>query len=237
MTYCYEGAELEVFRHAVNWKGYYAAHLRPFITGDTLEVGAGLGGTSRFLCNGTQRSWTCLEPDASLRNELDKSLADDPLGVPTRTLPCTVADLGPGELFHTIIYIDVLEHIEDDRGELEACAAHLRTGGRVIVLAPAHAWLFSPFDRAVGHYRRYSKSRLARLTPARLELVSAFYLDSVGMLASAANRAILKGDSPTPAQVWFWDSTLVRLSRIFDPLTGRRIGKTVVAVWGTRDAG
>src|SRR5438093_3106046 len=126
MTYCYEGAELEVFRLAVNWKAYYAAHLRRFITGDTLEVGAGLGGTPRCLCDRTQRSWTCLEPDGSLRDALETSLAEDPLSVPTRTLQCTVADLAPAELFDTIIYIDVLEHIENDRGELEASAAHLR---------------------------------------------------------------------------------------------------------------
>jgi hypothetical protein len=231
MTYCYEGTELEVFQHAVNWKAYYSAHLRPFMTGDMLEVGAGLGGTSRFLCDGTQRSWTCLEPDANLRKALEKSLAEDPLRVPTRTLGCTVADLAPAELFDTIIYIDVLEHIENDRGELETTAPHLRPGGSVIVLAPAHSWLFSPFDRAIGHYRRYSKSQLTRLTPGGLELASAFYLDSVGLLASAGNRTILKHSAPTPAQIRFWDSALVPLSRIVDPLTGRRVGKTVVAVW------
>jgi SAM-dependent methyltransferase len=231
MTYCYQGGELDVFRRAVNWKGYYSAHLKPFITGDTLEVGAGLGGTSRFLCDGTQRSWTCLEPDPRLRDALEKSLVEHPLSVPARTLECTVADLAAGELFDTIIYIDVLEHIENDRAELETSAAHLRAGGTIIVLAPAHDWLFSPFDRAVGHYRRYSKSQLVRLTTAQLELTSAFYLDSVGLLASAANRAILRDATPTARQIWFWDSALVRLSRIVDPLTRRRVGKTVIAVW------
>jgi hypothetical protein len=91
--------------------------------------------------------------------------------------------------------------------------------------------LFSPFDRAVGHYRRYSKARVARITPDGLHLLTACYLDSVGMLASLTNRLFLGEASPTLRQVQFWDSTLVRLSRALDPLTGRRIGKSVAAVW------
>lgn len=231
MTFCYPGGELEMFQHAVNWKAYYASHLRRVIRGDTLEVGAGIGGTSRFLCDGGQRSWTCLEPDGRLRERLQASLAAKPLPVPFRVLEWTVADLPSAEQFDTVLYIDVLEHIEDDHGELERSAQHLRPGGRIVLLGPAHDWLFSPFDRALGHYRRYSKSRLARITPSSLQLLSAFYLDSVGMLASLANRMLLREALPTVGQIRFWDSTLVRLSRAIDPLTGRRIGKSVVAVW------
>jgi SAM-dependent methyltransferase len=231
MTFRYVGEELDLFRHAVNWKRYYASRLLPFITGDTLEVGAGIGGTSRFLCDGSQRSWTCLEPDRTLMDSLKAVLHADPLPVPVRVLPGTVADLPTDEHFDTILYIDVLEHIMDDRSELDRSSAHLRPGGLIVVLSPAHDWLFSPFDRAIGHYRRYSIGRLRELTPHRMRLASAFYLDSVGMVASLANRLLMKKASPTLAQIRFWDSTLVRLSRVLDPITGRRVGKTVIAIW------
>ncbi len=231
MTFRYVGQELDLFKHAVNWKRYHASRLHPFITGDTLEVGAGIGGTSRFLCDGRQRSWTCLEPDSALMNGLQAVLHADPLPVPARMLPGTVADLRADEQFDTILYIDVLEHIIDDRAELERSSVHVRTGGVIVALSPAHEWLFSPFDRAIGHYRRYSIGKLRELTPRGMELASAFYLDSAGMLASLANRMLLKEASPTRAQIRFWDSTLVRLSRVLDPVTSRRVGKTVIAVW------
>jgi SAM-dependent methyltransferase len=231
MTFSYQGSELDVFQHAVNWKTYYASRLRRFVVGDTLEVGAGIGATSRFLCDGTQQSWTCLEPDAHLLDRLRESFAGTPLPVPTRLVQGSVADLTHADQFDTLLYIDVLEHIEDDRGELARSAGHVRPGGRIIVLSPAHNWLFSPFDRAIGHYRRYSTTSLAAVTPPGLELTSIFYLDSVGLLASCANRLFLKESSPTVAQIRFWDGVLVRMSRLMDPLTGGRLGKTVIAVW------
>ena len=40
--------------------------------------------------------------------------------------------------FDCILYIDVLEHIENDRQELIEAKKRLKPGGRLIILAPAH---------------------------------------------------------------------------------------------------
>ena len=70
----------------------------------------------------------------------------------------TLASLDPEVKADTILYIDVMEHIAGDRQEMADAAARLRPGGHLIVLSPAHQWLFSPFDEAIGHYRRYTDS-------------------------------------------------------------------------------
>jgi len=230
-TYSYVGNELELFQHATRWKAYYARDLRPFIAGDVLEVGAGLGATSRFLCTGHQRSWTCLEPDPGLHRQLESSLDVNPLACPGRALLGTVASLPSEDRFDTILYVDVLEHIEDDRGELTGSAARLRPGGHVVVLAPAHQGLYSPFDKAVGHCRRYSKRSLLAAAPATLRPVAAYYLDAVGMAASLANRLLLRAFMPTYDQLMFWDRVLVPASRVIDPILAHRLGKSVVVVW------
>ena len=59
--------------------------------------------------------------------------------------------------FDCILYIDVLEHIEDDRAQIDAAARLVRGGGHVVILSPAHHWLFSEFDKSIGHFRRYNK--------------------------------------------------------------------------------
>src|SRR3954449_7275000 len=62
----YVGDELEVFAGAVRWKRYFGTQLRPFIRGNVLEVGAGLGSTTKVLYQDEVESWTCLEPDVKL---------------------------------------------------------------------------------------------------------------------------------------------------------------------------
>jgi SAM-dependent methyltransferase len=235
IAYRYEGDELGLFEHAVNWKRYFNSHIAGHIRGHVLEVGSGLGGTTRLLCDGRQSRWTALEPDASLAELMRQRLASEPLPSPIEVQVGTLADLPAGALFDTILYIDVLEHIQDDRAEMGRAAAHLAPGGRVVVLAPAHQVLYTPFDKAIGHYRRYSAATLRAAAPTSLREERVFYLDSVGLLASLGNRLLLRSAHPSLRQIRFWDRVLVRASRLTDPLFGRRLGKTVVGIWQRED--
>ena len=230
-TQDYIGDELELFEIATTWKAYFARHLAPFISGDVAEVGAGLGGTTRLLCTGAETTWTALEPDADLCSEISRKLAAGTLPKTVTPIVGTLADLEPEVLFDTILYIDVLEHIEHDKAEVERAAAHLKPGGHLIVLAPAHQSLYTPFDKAIGHFRRYTKSSLLALEPSGLQVHKAFYLDSVGMLASLANKLLLKQAQPKRSQIRFWDRVLVPASKLFDVLTAKALGKTVIAIW------
>lgn len=227
----YPGNELSLFAGARNWKQYYAAALRPFLRGDVLEVGAGLGESTPYLQSDAVRSWLCLEPDATLARALEAKCATLAHADRTRVQHGTLEDLDAGPLADAILYLDVLEHIEDDRAELERAVARLRPGGALIVLAPAHMALFSPFDRAIGHFRRYNRRMLRALAPAALVERRLFYLDAVGMLCSLANRLVLRASQPTVANLAFWDRWMVPVSRALDPLTGHRLGRSVVAIW------
>ncbi|MGH7358166.1 MAG: class I SAM-dependent methyltransferase, partial [Candidatus Rokuibacteriota bacterium] len=107
-----------------------------------LEVGAGLGSTTRHLCDGSQRAWLCLEPDMAMAARLAGAIARGALPACCRARAGTIRDLPPDARFDAILYVDVLEHIEDDAAELVAAARALRPGGALIVLAPAHGWLY-----------------------------------------------------------------------------------------------
>jgi SAM-dependent methyltransferase len=230
-TFEYQGGELELFQHAHNWKRYLAERMSPHLHGAVLEVGAGLGGTTRALCGPAVRDWLCLEPDRELEARLEKSVADGQLPAVCRAQLGTVADLAAAPTFDAILYVDVLEHIEDDAAELERAAARLNSGGRILVMSPAHPWLYSPFDAAIGHYRRYRRRDARRLTPAGVGLDSAAYLDSVGLLASAANKLVLRSASPSLRQILIWDRWMAPASRRIDPLLGYAVGKSILFVW------
>jgi hypothetical protein len=133
--------------------------------------------------------------------------------------------------FNTVFYIDVLEHIADDAAELHCAASHLAPGGNLVVLAPAHQFLFSEFDAAIGHHRRYNAVSLMAAAPPRCRLRTCFMLDSVGFFASLANRFLLAAAMPSTRQIAFWDKALVPVSRVLDNLTAHKFGKSIVAVW------
>lgn len=229
--YRYGGGELELFSDAVRWKNYWNEKLSRYFTGSVLEVGAGLGTNVPFLWNSNVVSWLCLEPDGRYLAEIEKRIHAGTLPKQCNAFQGTTQDLPAAERFDTIAYLDVLEHIEDDLEELRYAAHHLNTQGRLIVLAPAHGWLFSEFDRAVGHYRRYAASSLLRLTPPDTYCEACFYLDSVGLLASLGNRFLFRQSMPTKRQIALWDRVLVRASRGVDRLCNFKFGKTVIAVW------
>jgi 2-polyprenyl-3-methyl-5-hydroxy-6-metoxy-1,4-benzoquinol methylase len=227
----YIGNALESFSAAVNWKSYLRRQIRPYLGRDVLEVGAGIGGTTQQLCDQGDGRWICLEPDPELAGTLVTKRAGGEISARCQVEVGTIETMRERGPFDSILYIDVLEHIEDDAGEVRNAAELLGPGGHLVVLSPAHPWLFTPFDRAIGHYRRYTRRSLLGLTPSALQVVCARYLDSAGLLASLGNRVLLKSPMPTPGQIAVWDRCLVPVSTFLDTMTGFHVGKSILAVW------
>src|SRR5436190_1523295 len=125
----YHGTELEQFEEAVNWKKYWSSKLRAFITGNVIEVGAGLGSSTKFLHPDPHVRWLCLDPDPRFASHLAQRITTGDLPRCCEAKCGVLSDLAPEELADAILYIDVLEHIEDDETEMRIAAEHLRTGG------------------------------------------------------------------------------------------------------------
>jgi SAM-dependent methyltransferase len=226
----YMGSELELFAQAHNWKRYWGSIVRPHLGNCVLDVGAGLGETAKTLATPHHKRWLCLEPDRRMAEQIARRIRCHDLPPNCEVRAGTIDNIGERD-FSAVLYIDVLEHIKNDREELYKAAERLRPNGRLVVLAPAHQRLYTPFDRAIGHIRRYSLSDLRALTPPQLSQESGIYLDSVGLLASLANRLILKSQMPTARQIAIWDGAMVPISRLIDLAFFYRLGKSILAIW------
>jgi SAM-dependent methyltransferase len=229
--FSYSGQELELFAAAKNWKSYWASEVGPYLGTRILDVGAGIGSTARTLSSHKFERWVALEPDARLAGQMKEAAAVGAFGESFEVRVGSVPDLQPEERFDTILYIDVLEHIQDHQRELAHAAAHLEPDGRIVVLSPAHEWLYTPFDQAIGHVRRYNRRTLLAAIPNRLTVERADYLDSVGLLASLGNRLILRSSSPNAKQIRLWDEWMVPFSRILDRIALHSIGKSILGVF------
>jgi len=78
------------------------------------------------------------------------------------------------DIFQVVFLMDVLEHVDDDVAFLCSAAYHLVPQGLLVISVPCHQFLFSKYDLAAGHKRRYSRTsilkciRASGLTPLRL---------------------------------------------------------------------
>lgn len=226
----YIGSELDLFSNAKCWKAYWSRKIRPYVGASVLDVGAGIGSTIRALHTPEQREWVALEPDPVLASRLTNFIESGDLPGSVEVVTGTLDNIPANERFDTILYIDVLEHIEDDRGELIKAERYLAEGGAIIVLSPAHPFFFTPFDTAIGHFRRYNRASLSNAIPPSLRAESVFYLDGVGMLASLGNKFLLRSAYPTASQIALWDLWMVPVSELIDPLTGFNVGKTIIGI-------
>ena len=227
----YQGNELQLFQHATVWKNYFGSFIKPYLKGNILEVGAGIGSTTLQLCDGSQTEWICLEPDPVLFSQLEKNISTGTLPSCCNAIKGVITDLSPEKKFNAVIYIDVIEHIENDVAELRRVQDYLAPGGYLIILVPAHQFVYNQFDKSIGHYRRYNKKMLRKAVPQSLQLKRIIYLDSVGLLASIANKYSLKQNYPTMKQISFWDKVMVRISKFTDFLINYQTGKSLIAIW------
>ena len=80
--------------------------------------------------------------------------------------------------FDTVLALDLIEHVRDDRRVIAEAARVLKPGGHLLVTVPAFPFLFSAHDRALGHFRRYRKAELLEaLAGSGLELEKISYFN------------------------------------------------------------
>jgi SAM-dependent methyltransferase len=227
----YVGNELELFKYAVNWKTYFSKYLSPYISGDVLEVGAGIGSNIQYLVNSVNliNSWCFLEPDKNLASQIEINTIN--INLKNKYIINGIISDIPEKKFDTILYIDVLEHINGSHEEIDKIKLRLKPNGILIVLVPAFNFLFNNFDEKLGHFRRYDKKLLLNEVNNRLKIEKLYYLDSLGFFASLVNKYILKKDVPSLNNIKFWDKYLITLSKFFDLIFFKSFGKSLIGVF------
>ena len=166
--------------------------LAPYLGERVLEIGSGIGNLTRYLVGRELVVATDLNPRylRLLANTFERHTR-------VRVEPLDLGDFDPAALaehrLDTIVCLNVLEHLEDDRTALARLFAALAPGGRLIVLVPAHRWLYGGIDRAIQHYRRYERAELAeRFSEAGFRVERAWFFNRLGVLGWYLNSVLLR---------------------------------------------
>lgn len=129
-----------------------------------LEIGSGIGNQTRYFAN--RERVVASDIDPYYVNDLRSRFVDRPnVRVASFRFPLTEADRDDlrAERIDTIVCLNVLEHIEDDRSTLLDAAAVLPPGGHLVLLVPAMPALYGTLDVNLQHFRRYEKEPLRTL--------------------------------------------------------------------------
>ena len=141
------------FWHRIRWK-LVRSYLPTHTAFELVDVGAGAGLLGEFLKRDRPDAvYRFVEPIASLRDSLREHYG-------------TESDFGDVKQYSEASYIvllDVLEHQEDDSAFLTELVSRIRPGSTLLLTVPALPRLWSQWDQALGHFRRYDKVMLRRV--------------------------------------------------------------------------
>ena len=226
----YFGRDLEAMSHARNYHRWILEELRPFLGKRIVEAGAGWGNFTPYLLEADPCWLVAMEPSTNMFELLRRSVEHEPRVRPVHGFLADAVAACP-EPPDTLVYVNVLEHVEADGRELALARDALGPGGRLCVLVPALPALYGSVDRAGGHVRRYRRAELeGKVRRAGFRVVGSRYFDLPGALAWWVVYKLLRSGSLGAARVCLYDRLVVPLARRIEALRPPPIGKNVLLV-------
>lgn len=223
----YFGKDLEAMAAARNYHQWILSEFAPYLGDSVAEVGAGTGDFSKLVLGRNIRSLKAFEPSQNMYPLLRDALSKDPRA---EAINDYFGSTGSGEQFSSVLYVNVLEHIEDDAAEIVRARETLGPKGHLLVFVPALPWLFSELDKNVGHFRRYLKNDLVRVVEqCGFCVLKARYFDIAGVLPWYVNFVLLK-NSIGGGGVALYDKLVVPAMRVVEGLRQPPIGKNILLV-------
>lgn len=190
--------------------------------GDTvLEAGCGMGNLASQLLD--RKRLTLVDNDERHIDSLHKSYGH------LENVEIVCGDIESPDLyggresqFATVLCVNVLEHLPGPEQAVANFKKVLDDGGRLAVLVPAHGWLFSDADTAIGHYRRYTTSSLtAVLEEAGFEVESCGEFNRLGVLGWLINKSLKRTEiSRWQVRIFTMLLPIARLVERFEFLPG-----------------
>jgi SAM-dependent methyltransferase len=207
--------------------------IRPFLKGRVLELGSGIGNISNYILN------DFTEVTLSDYNFEYCSILEKKYSTNTNLKSILSIDLEDPDFkrnnehikstFDCIILLNVIEHLFNDQLSVEYCHFLLKEKGNLIILAPAHQFLYSKFDKEIGHHRRYTKRSLSDIVYKDFKVIHNQYFNFLGMAGWLLFNKFLGRKSLSENSMTIFDM-LVPIAKVLDKLLNNKLGISSIVV-------
>jgi SAM-dependent methyltransferase len=225
----YFGRDLEAMSFAANYHKWIFEEFKPYLGDNVAEVGAGTGNFSKLIISAYIKHLVAIEPSANMYPVLDDLFRDNNQ---VKTVNHFFSDIYHNyeNNFDSILYVNVLEHIENDQKELSYVYKTLGEKGHILIFVPALSWLYSDLDKKLGHCRRYHKQELTKIVQAAgFNIIKIKYFDIVGIIPWYIAFVLLK-KSISGCNVALYDKLVVPIMRKIESVINPPIGKNLLLV-------
>lgn len=200
--------EFAALQEARNYQQALLRDFSRFLAGNVLEVGAGIGQfTGELLKHPEITRLVSVEPDPGFFRKLQAAYPGH------EAIEGTVGNAPDGTAWNAIVNINVLEHINDDCGELVNYRRLLAArAGHLCLFVPARPEIYAPIDRDFGHFRRYTRPELKqKLVAAGFEVLKLRYFNIAGYFAWWLMFRVLQKRNFEAGSVRFFDRVIFPL--------------------------
>ena len=195
--------------------------IKSFLTGKILEIGCGIGNFTKTLLEFGQVYGIDIREDYV--NETKKILK-------TNGAKIGLGDIEKGgyffkdEKFDSIVCINVLEHVKDDTRALGNIYNLLKKSGLLILIIPAYPFLYGEIDKAIGHFRRYTKEDISlKLEEGGFYIQKFRTLNFIGAIGWFISGRILKNKIVDHSKIKFFNLLapfFLKIEDMIEPVFG-----------------
>ena len=195
-----------------------------------IEVGAGRGHlTDRYIKKVEYATLTEFDPDC--RKFLDiKYKSSENINILNVDLTAPHDSFSNYNHFDTVISCNVLEHLEDDSNSFPWMRDILKSKGKLILILPAHQFLFGAIDVYYGHFRRYDKPTLIqKLTDNQFNIRECFYFGKFGAIGWFIKGSLFRQGKINSNDIKF-KTAILPFIKFFEKICPFDFGHNVIAI-------
>lgn len=223
MTYSTGTQTLESMSQAVWFNQWTVKKFEKYLNGDILEVGCGIGNFTNSLKK-YGNVWAIDINKTYVRQTSD--LIRKKGTIEEGDIEKTIHFFG-GKKFDSIVCLNVLEHIKDDKKALKNMFDLLKDDGYLILLVPAFDFLFGEIDKSIGHFRRYDKNELQKKVKSLgFEVIKSRIINFLGAIGWWVSSRILSNNKIDESKIKLFNfiaPLVLRLEDLFEPPVGTSI--------------